>query len=118
MAESLIALACVAGLGTLSLLAAWASPMDLAYVALICCAGGMLVGVPFGVVYHLVLRHELLRSGPLPSRWYLAPQRYHAELDPVARRRVLRWFYAGGAWFAVVVFGMMVAVLSLVIQLR
>jgi hypothetical protein len=118
MLEALLALGCVGLLGTLSVLVVTVPPLTLAYASLGLCAAGVLLGVPLGLVYHVALRRELLRQGPLPARWYMAPQRYHQALDAAALRRVLPWFYAGGLGFGLVVFGMMVAVVCLASQFR
>jgi hypothetical protein len=118
MLELLIVLGCVALLGGLSALVMFVPPLALAYTALGLCATGSLLGVPLGVAYHVVLRRELVLRGALPARWYFAPQRHHHLLDDAGRRRVLPWFYAGGAGFGLVVFGMMVAVVTLVSQFR
>lgn len=105
MAELLLAL----GVATLVVCATWLGALlapeiwmgaGAALVAL-----GLAVGVPTGFWYHVRLRASLAAQGPLPRRWWLRPVAFHGRLAGAERRRVLRWFAAGGAGFAVVVLG-------------
>jgi hypothetical protein len=56
-------------------------------------AGGLLFGVPAGVVYHVALARAL--AGRLPARWWLSPTGLHPHLDAEGRRRVMPWFALG-----------------------
>ncbi len=63
------------------------------------------VGVPAGIYYHVVLRRQLLRHGPLPERWWLHPVRLHDRLSAIERRAFMPWFFIGGAGFVLIIAG-------------
>jgi hypothetical protein len=77
-------------------------------------AVGLLVGLPTGFVYHLKLRACLLRTPPLPRRWWLSPTRLHDRLAEAERGSVLAWCYWGAAGFFSCLFGAAVIVLGLI----
>lgn len=68
-------------------------------------ATGTIVGIPAGIYYHVVLRRQLLRHGPLPARWWLQPVRLHDTLSPSERRSFMPWFFVGGAGFVLIIAG-------------
>ncbi len=83
---------------------------------LFCIAGGLLIGVPTGVWYHVKLRACLRAAGGVPERWWLRPVSVHPRLEPEERARVLLWFYAGGAGFLVTVVGCALVVAGVVLE--
>ncbi len=83
---------------------------------LACIAGGLVVGVPTGLWYHVKLHACLRRRGDVPERWWLRPVALHARLGPDERTLVLLWFYAGGAGFAVTVLGCVLVVAGVVLE--
>lgn len=118
MAELIIALAPLLVLAGIALLAtlvplAWIVSGSLALMVL-----GFVFGVPSGVYYHVLLRRELLRVGPLPKGWYWQPQRYHNALEPLAVGRLRPWFLLGAAGFGLIIFGFALAVLALALWFR
>ena len=70
-----------------------------------CVVLGMLIGVPTGAYYHVKLHAALAPRDELPPRWWLQPTTLHGHLRPQERRRVMPWFYAGGAGFALTILG-------------
>ena len=70
--------------------------------------GGLLFGVPTGLVYHLVLRRSLLRQGDLPAHWWLRPTQLNDQIPEADRRLVLGFCYAGAAGFLVTLLGCVV----------
>lgn len=70
-----------------------------------CVVLGMLVGVPTGAYYHVKLHAALAARAELPPRWWLQPTALHGQLRPEERPRVMAWFYAGGAGFALTILG-------------
>ena len=74
---------------------------------------GHLFGLPAALRYHLLLRAELLREGRLERGWFWHPNRYHGALRDPERSRILRWWYAGGLGFVIVVAGMLLIVAGL-----
>lgn len=66
---------------------------------------GLTLGIPTGLVYHVVLGQVLSREGPAPERWWWHPLHHHAELAPADLDRVLPWCYAGAAGFGFIMLG-------------
>jgi hypothetical protein len=114
MIEMLIVLAGVVGLGGMALLALSVPPLALAYVCLGMLATGFTVGLPAGFYYHLLLRRELLRLGPLPRRWYVRPFEHHALLDDDALALLRPWWSLGGFGFLLIVLSLALATVVLV----
>ncbi len=83
---------------------------------LFCIAGGLVVGVPTGVWYHVKLHACLRAAGHVPERWWLRPVALHPRLAPQDRALVLLWFYAGGAGFFVTVVGCVLVVSGVVLE--
>ena len=76
---------------------------------------GILVGVPTGLYYHVLLHRCLRGRGVLAERWWLRPVEYHRHLTPDERRPVLAWFTIGGVGFALVMLGCLVVAGSLML---
>jgi hypothetical protein len=66
---------------------------------------GLLLGVPTGLVYHVLLGEGLSRGGPPPERWWWRPLQHHEDLSPADLDRVLPWCYAGAAGFGCIMLG-------------
>jgi hypothetical protein len=66
---------------------------------------GMLLGVPCGVAYHVVLYRTLRPRAPLPRWWLLNPFALHTQLTGAERRPVMRWARLGAAGFGVAMLG-------------
>ena len=75
---------------------------------------GMLVGVPTGFTYHVVLYKQLKMMGEVPRGWYWRPITFNSRLDPRGRARVLPWLYVGGAGFILVVIGIVLIVTAMI----
>jgi hypothetical protein len=112
--ELLMALGLFGALAALALLYMLVPPLTLAWVALVVTATGVVVGIPTGVVYHLVLRRELLRLGELPARWWVRPHAHHERLDEHGQKRVMPWFLTSGAGFVLILVGSAFALLAAV----
>ena len=69
------------------------------------CVVGLVGGVPSGAIYHVVMYRLLRKSGPVPTAFWLRPTDFHVRLTDEERRRVRRWFFAGGAGFALAILG-------------
>ena len=92
-------------LGAAGLAAPLLAAQTLVVAGFVGAAAGLLVGVPTGLWYHVVLYRFLRARGPLPERWWVRPVALHARLAPAERPSVLLWFYAGGAGFLLCVLG-------------
>lgn len=118
MAELLIALAPLVALAGLALLVLLVPLEIVAGLALSLIAVGVLVGVPTGLYYHVLLRRALLSRGRLPKGWYWKPQQHEATLERSSVQRLRPWFYVGGFGFLLVVTGFTLAVSALLVWLR
>ena len=105
MLESLLVIglvALVSGVAAVAFAFGW---ITIALGGLVCAAVGLILGVPTGVYYHVALYRCLTPRGVLPARWWWNPTKYHRYLTIDEQRLVMRWFYAGGAGFGLVVLG-------------
>ena len=93
MAELLVAGALLTVLVGGAALVAHTGIEQLATLGVWLVAGGLALGVPTGLVYHVALARAL--AGRLPVRWWLSPTGLHPLLDDAGRRRVLPWFTLG-----------------------
>jgi len=66
---------------------------------------GLAVGVPTGLWYHVRLYRAVRARGPVPPRWWVRPDRLHAQLTEDERAGVMRPFYFGAAGFVLSVLG-------------
>lgn len=76
-------------------------------------ATGLVVSIPGGAYYHVLLRRALLRVGTLPQRWWLHPTRLHASLPKHERRTFMPWFVVGAAGWCLIILGAAVFALGL-----
>lgn len=74
---------------------------------------GLVVGLPTGLAYHVQLRRELARCGPLAARWWLHPTGQHGRLDEAGKEAIRRMFRLGGAGCGVVFLGCFVVVIGI-----
>ena len=118
MAELLVALAPLLVLAGLALVALFVPVEALAVGALALMAVGLVLGLPTGLYYHVLLRRELTAHGPAPAGWYWRPQKHHSELAPPARRRLMPWFWLGALGFLLICTGFCFAVTALMVHLR
>ena len=111
MVELLIVLGLMACLVAATLVA-WTSLLG---AGTLVTGAGLLFGLPAALWYHIVLARGLSAVDALEPRWWLRPASLHARLDEAGRRRVLPWFYVGGAGFIVTVIGLGVFALGVVV---
>lgn len=105
MIEALLVLGSVVLLALLGLVAPLVPGSGWIDAGWLAVAGGLLVGVPTGAVYHVRLARALARRDRLPPRWWLRPTTLHGALEASDRSRVLPWCRAGAAGFVVTVAG-------------
>ena len=113
MLEVAFVLAAVAAVGLLVLSATLFSLRLLALLGLATLAAGLLLGVPTGFWYHVVLYRIVAAKRRLPPRWWLSPSDLHAGLTHAEQRRIQRWYRLGGAGFVLCIVGGVVAIASL-----
>ena len=90
----------------------------IAGAALSLMAIGLLVGVPSGLYYHVLLRRALLRRGALPRGWYWNPQQHHEDVAPGVVRTLMPWFVVGALGFGLIVLGFVLSVAALLLWFR
>lgn len=75
---------------------------------------GLLLGIPTGFYYHVLLRRALLKDPPLPQLWWLHPTRFHDRVKSNETRRLFVYFYMGAAGFFLILIGAFITMLSVV----
>lgn len=91
-----------------------ASLMAIGGVALLLL--GLLVGLPTGLWYHIVLYRLVSARSALPSTWWLAPSSFHRQLTAAEQRRLAPWYRAGGVGFVLCLAGGLAAIASLLVN--
>jgi hypothetical protein len=74
---------------------------------------GLLLGLPTGFWYHVVLYRFVSAKMALPRSWWLSPSMLHIHLTGAERRRIKPWYLVGGVGFALSVLGGVVAIAGL-----
>lgn len=105
MLETALVLGVVGILVVLGTLAVSLSLEALVVTGLSCVAAGLVLGLPAGVLYHVLLYRCLQAHGPVPDGFIWHPTRHHHALSAEERRRVLPWFSAGALGFGLIVLG-------------
>lgn len=82
-----------------------ATVYDLLWAGLWLVGGGLTFSMPCALRYHLLLYRALSSRGALDRRWLLSPTAQHPKLTASERQRVMPWFYAGAAGWAVSLVG-------------
>lgn len=75
--------------------------------------GGMLLGLPPALIYHVLLYRILGKRGELSRNWLWNPTPLHRKLQGSERRQVLFWFVLGAGGFSAVVAGCLALALGL-----
>lgn len=115
MLELLLVLASVVGFCVIALITIVITPELMIELGLWVLAVGLLIGIPTGLWYHLVLYRQLAPRMALPPRWWRAPVELHPLLTPVEFRRVRPWFLAGAAGFLLCCVGGVAAIMGLLV---
>lgn len=113
MHEFLLVLAGLVGVAVLGFITKASTPLIMIEFGLWILAGGLLIGIPSGLWYHVALYRALKRLMPLPSGWWRAPVKLHHRLTPSEFRPVRPWFVAGAAGFVLCCVGGMAAIAGL-----
>ena len=115
MLELLLVLASLVGFCAIALITVVVTPQIMIELGLWVLAGGLLIGIPTGLWYHVVLYKQLVPRTTLPPRWWRAPVELHSLLTPQEFRRVRPWFVAGAAGFVLCCIGGLAAIAGLVV---
>jgi hypothetical protein len=115
MFEFLLASAIVAALFITALITAVITPRLMIELGLWVLAGGLLVGIPTGVWYHVRLYRALAGRITLPRGWWRRPVELHPLLRPQEYGLVRPWFVAGAVGFVLCCLGGVAAIIGLVV---
>ncbi len=66
---------------------------------------GLLIGLPCGVLYHVLLHRALTRAGGAPRGWIWHPTKLHDGVPRSERARFMPSFWTGAAACGLVFFG-------------
>jgi hypothetical protein len=116
--ETLVVVGSVSLLGGLAWMVAALAPLTLLWCSGIVISLGVALGVPGGVVYHVLLRRELLRLAALAPGWIWRPTAFHGVLDERGIACIRPWFLMGGSGFGLIVLGTALLVVTLVTHFR
>jgi hypothetical protein len=118
MLEITLVVAAVLSVGLVAVLAAVLTPPLLTIIALGILCLGLVLGVPTGFWYHVVLYRVVSAKIPLPRAWWLSPSNLHVHLTDVERRRINLWYRLGGVGFVLSLVGGLAAILGLLLGAR
>ena len=113
MLEAALVLAAVVSVGVVGLLATILTPSVLTLFALGILSLGLVVSVPTGFWYHVVLYRIVSAKIAVPRRWWLSPSELHVHLTDAEQRRIRLWYRLGGIGFVLSVVGGLAAIAGL-----
>jgi hypothetical protein len=116
MMEIALVLGAVAAAGLAGLLAAVPPSSLITAAGLGTLALGLLIGVPTGFWYHVILYRVVSAKVPLPPRWWVSPARLHHHLTDAEQRRIRPWYRVGGVGFVLSVLGGLAAIAGLLVR--
>ena len=77
---------------------------------------GLLLGIPTGFWYHVVLYRLASAKASLPGTWWLSPARFHVHLSSAEQLRIRPWYRVGGIGFVLSVAGGLAAIAGLLLE--
>jgi len=116
MLELLLVLVTVAVIALIGLLTVLVTPPLMVAYGLWALAAGLLIGIPTGWWYHVVLYRTLSSRMVLPSRWWHKLVELHPLLQTAEYRRVRPWFVAGALGFVLCVTGGVAAIAGMLVM--
>jgi hypothetical protein len=115
MLECLLAAAIVLALVLIGLATVAITPGLMIELGLLVLAGGLVVGVPTGLWYHIALYRALGGRGNLKPGWWRRPAELHPLLAPQEFTHVRPWFVAGAVGFVLCCVGGVAAIIGLLV---
>ena len=116
MIEVTLLVAALVGMGFVGYLVTILTPHLVHNIGFLMLAVGLLVGLPTGLWYHVLLHRTLRKNGPIPDRWWIHPTRFHSRLTPEEYRRIRTWFLFGGLGYTLAVGGGLAAIVGILIE--
>lgn len=110
MLEITLVLTAVVAVGLVALLATVLTPGFMTLIALGLLALGLVVGVPTGFWYHVLLYRMVSAKMRLPRRWWVSPSDLHVHLSDAEQRRFAVWYRLGGIGFVLSMVGGLAAI--------
>ena len=115
MLEATLVLGAVLSVGLAVLLATVLTAPVMIMLAVGALLLGLVVGVPTGFWYHVVLYRIVSARIAVPRRWWLSPSALHVHLTGAEQRRICLWYRLGGIGFVLSMAGGLVAIAALLI---
>jgi hypothetical protein len=113
MLEITLVLTAVVAVGLVVLLATVLTAPVMIVLALGALLLGLVVGVPTGFWYHVLLYRIVSARIAVPRRWWLSPSALHVHLTGAEQRRIWLWYRLGGIGFVLSVVGGLAAIAGL-----
>jgi len=113
MLELLLVLTGLIGFVLLGYLTLVVTPGIMVEFGLWVLAAGLVIGIPTGLWYHVVLYRTLARHITLPKGWWRRPAELHPRLTTDEFRPILPWFVSGAIGFVLCVIGGVAAIAGL-----
>jgi len=106
----------LSALGAVALAVAVGTPSLLATLGLGTLGLGLVLGVPTGFWYHVVLYRCVASRTRVSRLWWLAPSDLHRHLSDADQRRIRPWYRIGGVGFVLCMVGGIVAIAGLLLS--
>jgi hypothetical protein len=116
--EITLVLLAVVSVGLVGVLVTALTPSVVTVVAMATMCLGLVVGVPTGFWYHVVLYRVVSPKIQLPRGWWISPSALHIYLTDGERRRINLWYRLGGVGFVLSVVGGLAAIAGLLLGAR
>ena len=113
MLEATLVLGALVAVGLVVLLTTVLTAPVTIMLALGVLALGLVVGVPTGFWYHVLLYRIVSARITVPPRWWVSPSTLHVHLTDAERRRIWLWYRLGGIGFVLSVVGGLAAIAGL-----
>ena len=113
MLEITLVLTAVVAVGLVVLLATVLTAPVMIMLAVGALLLGLVVGVPTGFWYHVVLYRIVSAKIAVPRKWWLSPSNLHVHLTDAEQRRIRLWYRLGGIGFVLSVVGGLAAIAGL-----
>jgi len=113
MIEIALVVAALAAAGMIGVIGLSVTPGLIAAIGVAMLLLGLMVGVPTGFWYHVILYRSVSARIAVPPRWWLSPAALHRYLTPAETRRITPWNRIGGLGFVLCVVGGLAAIAGL-----
>ena len=113
MPETTLVLLVIVAIGLVGFLASVFTSTFVTALGLGMLLCGLMIGVPTGFWYHVILYRSVSTRMPLAPQWWLSPSRLHRYLTETEQRRIKPWYRMGGVGFVLSVIGGATAIVAL-----